>query len=438
MGDLAIHVENLSKQYRIGRHRQSHETMVAAALRSMAGPLRRISKLLRGQSMGAAELDDTLWALRDVSFQVGEGEVVGIIGHNGSGKSTLLKLISRITYPTTGHIKIYGRVGSLLEVGTGFHPELTGRENIYLNGTVLGMNRSEIDRKFDEIVEFSGVERFLDTPVKHYSSGMAVRLAFAVAAHLEPEILLIDEVLAVGDAAFQKKSLGKMEDVASQGRTVLFVSHNLPSVQALCSRALLLQNGCVMVDGAPDEAISQYMKSLFLLAETTPLKERVDRIGGEDFLIESVEFLDAETLLPTRTLLTGQHTLIKVTYNCLRESGIQGVAIHIAFRSSQGNFLFMCGSDAVGKVFDTPPGPGSVVCTLDKWPLGRGRYTYSIHTYWHGRALDSVHEAGFVDTEAGDFYGTGVLPASSQMGVYVDYTFTEWLPEPTQTHLSSG
>jgi lipopolysaccharide transport system ATP-binding protein len=236
MSYTAIRVDNLSKQYRIGGPQKKYETLRDTLANTLATPLRRAGKLLRGQATGAAELDATIWALRDVSFKVQRGEVVGIIGRNGAGKSTLLKILSRITEPTLGVAEIRGRVGSLLEVGTGFHQELTGRENIYLNGAILGMKRHEIEHKFDEIVAFAEVEKFIDTPVKHYSSGMHLRLAFAVAAHLEPEILLVDEVLAVGDAAFQKKCLNKMEDVGQQGRTVLFVSHNMPAITRLCER----------------------------------------------------------------------------------------------------------------------------------------------------------------------------------------------------------
>jgi len=215
-----------------------------------------IVKALRGRAR-----PETLWALRDVSFEVAAGEVIGIIGHNGAGKSTLLKIISLITEPTRGELEIVGRVGSLLDVGIGFHPELSGRENVFLNGAILGMRRSEITRKFDEIVAFAGTEAFLDTPVKHYSSGMYMRLAFAVAAHLDPEILIVDEVLAVGDAAFQKKCLGKMGDVAKQGRTVLFVSHNLGAVRSLCTRGIVLSGGAMQFDGAVDEAIARYLSS---------------------------------------------------------------------------------------------------------------------------------------------------------------------------------
>jgi ABC-type polysaccharide/polyol phosphate transport system ATPase subunit len=255
MSTPVIRVENLGKEYVIGSRERGGETFREMLVSAAAAPFRRLNRL--GGRKAADE--ESIWALRDVSFDVAEGEVVGIIGRNGAGKSTLLKILSRITEPTTGRVTIRGRVSSLLEVGTGFHPELTGRENIYLNGAILGMSRAEIKKKFDEIVDFSGIEKFLDTPVKRYSSGMSVRLAFAVAAHLEPEILIVDEVLAVGDAEFQKKCLGKMKDVAGSGRTVLFVSHNLPAIVSLCSRGLLLRAGSVGHDGAVSDVVTTHL-----------------------------------------------------------------------------------------------------------------------------------------------------------------------------------
>ena len=261
MSDIAIRVESLSKQYHIGRKQEKYKTLRDTLTDAFTSPFRRAGKLLRGQATGAAELDEMIWALKEISFEVKRGEVVGIIGRNGAGKSTLLKILSRITEPTTGFADIYGRVGSLLEVGTGFHNELTGRENIYLNGAILGMKRVEIERKFDEIVAFAEVEKFIDTPVKHYSSGMYLRLAFAVAAHLEPEILLVDEVLAVGDARFQKKCLNKMQDVGEQGRTVLFVSHNMPAITRLCERTILLDEGRTMADGPSHQVVGAYLSS---------------------------------------------------------------------------------------------------------------------------------------------------------------------------------
>ena len=253
MEELAIRVDNLSKRYRIGKLTRRGEGR-QALLKRMVDPFRYLVTTLR-----EPDPDEIFWALRDVSFDVYRGEVVGVIGRNGAGKSTLLKMLSRITEPTGGKAYINGRVGSLLEVGTGFHPELTGRENVYLNGAILGMKKSEIDQKFDEIVAFSEVEKFIDTPVKRYSSGMYVRLAFAVAAHLETEILLVDEVLAVGDVSFQEKCLGKMGDVARQGRTVLFVSHNLGAVRQLCQRAVLLEAGSLALNGGVTECIVRYL-----------------------------------------------------------------------------------------------------------------------------------------------------------------------------------
>lgn len=261
MNDIAIRVEGLSKQYYIGRQQEKYKTLRETLADTFAAPFRRVGKLVRGQATGAAGLDETIWALKDASFEIKRGEVVGIIGRNGAGKSTLLKILSRITEPTKGYADIYGRVGSLLEVGTGFHNELTGRENIYLNGAILGMKRTEIDDKFDQIVAFAEIDKFIDTPVKHYSSGMYLRLAFAVAAHLEPEILLVDEVLAVGDARFQRKCLNKMQDVGQQGRTVLFVSHNMPAITRLCPRTILLDDGQVIKDDLSHKVVGAYLSS---------------------------------------------------------------------------------------------------------------------------------------------------------------------------------
>jgi lipopolysaccharide transport system ATP-binding protein len=259
MGDIAIRADSLCKQYRIGSKRSGYRTLRDTLSDGFVAPFRRVSRLFSGQPYGAADMHESIWALKDVSFEIKRGEVVGIIGSNGAGKTTLLKILSRITEPSEGYAEIYGRVGSLLEVGTGFHPELTGRENIYLNGAILGMKKAEIVNKFETIMDFAQIEKFIDTPVKHYSSGMYVRLAFAVAAHLEPEILLVDEVLAVGDAAFQKKCLGKMEEVATEGRTVLFVSHNMSAIASFCNRAVLLVDGAVQRHGEATSVIQAYL-----------------------------------------------------------------------------------------------------------------------------------------------------------------------------------
>jgi homopolymeric O-antigen transport system ATP-binding protein len=261
MSNTAIEVSNLGKKYHIAALKENPDTLITALGDIFTAPFRRAGKLLRGQQTGAAELDQEFWALRDINFEVKNGEVMGIIGRNGAGKSTLLKVLSRITEPSEGFARINGRVGSLLEVGTGFHNELTGRENVYLNGSILGMSNAEITNRFDEIVSFSEIGNFLDTPVKHYSSGMKVRLAFAVAAHLDPEILLIDEVLAVGDYAFQKKSLGKMQEVTHNARTVLFVSHQLDMIRTICNRVIWIDGGYVKMIGDATTVVDTYINS---------------------------------------------------------------------------------------------------------------------------------------------------------------------------------
>ncbi len=261
MRELAIRADNLSKRYHIGKLRQQNDRLGDQLVGFLISPFRRAGKIIRGQITSASELEQQIWALDNVSFEIKQGDVVGIIGHNGAGKSTLLKILSRITEPTRGYADIYGRVSSLLEVGTGFHPELTGRENIFLNGAILGMRKREIESKFEEIVEFAEIGQFIDTPVKHYSSGMYVRLAFSVAAHLEPEILLVDEVLAVGDVNFQKKCLGKMDDVSRRGRTVIFVSHNMNAIRRLCPRSMLFDHGQLAAFGNTEEVIEQYLSS---------------------------------------------------------------------------------------------------------------------------------------------------------------------------------
>jgi len=285
--DIAIRVEDLSKRYEVNPHDRGYATLRETMSEIVTAPFRRFQSL-----SGRMSENTTFWALQGVSFDVQAGEVVGIIGRNGAGKSTLLKVLSRITEPTTGRVEIAGRVASLLEVGTGFHPELTGRENIFLNGAILGMSRKEIKRKFEEIVAFSDVERFLDTPIKRYSSGMVVRLAFSVAAHLEPEILIVDEVLAVGDQAFQRKCIGKMSGVAKSGRTVLFVSHNMAAVENLCSRAILLERGERVADCEPQQAIAAY-SALFSHDLDEPLLGRCDRSGSGALQLKSLQLVNS-------------------------------------------------------------------------------------------------------------------------------------------------
>src|SRR5215211_874690 len=288
MSKIAIDVSGLGKEYHIGGPQKNYYRLTDQLVDIVTTPFRRAGNLMRGRAGGASDLHETIWALKDVSFQINPGEVVGIIGRNGAGKSTLLKILTGITDPTDGYADIYGRVGSLLEVGTGFHPELTGRENIYLNGAILGMKKAEIEGKLEEIVAFAEIDKFLDTPVKHYSSGMYVRLAFSVAAHLEPEILLVDEVLAVGDMAFQRKCLGKMDDVAHAGRTVVFVSHNMGLLQTLCQRGIFIHKGLVHTDGTITESVDAYLQTLEQ-AQTQDLSERTDRKGHGQVKLVGVE-----------------------------------------------------------------------------------------------------------------------------------------------------
>ena len=433
-GNVTIAVERISKQYRLG---QIGATTLNDSLQRLwrrirgrhpADPQGFAGKDVRTTGPAAAEAgenQDWIWALRDVSFEVHKGEVIGIIGRNGAGKSTLLKVLTRITEPTSGRAVLRGRVSSLLEVGTGFHPELSGRENAYLNGAILGMRRSEIDRKFDEIVAFSEVERFIDTPVKRYSSGMYVRLAFAVAAHLEPEILLVDEVLAVGDIGFQKKCLGKMEQVARQGRTVLFVSHNMAAIQALCSRAILLEEGKVVFNGAQDEAVRAYIASVVRRSEEQSLADRTDREGGSVFRFMNVEFQDAATGVPLNHLMSGQSVAVRVRYRLDAAAPKEGVTLSIAVSSSAGAFLFACRSDAVGRTFRVAPGIGTATCLIPRLPLNQGRYMYNLIALDCGGIMDWVREAGAMDVTAGDYYGTGRLPAQALPGVFIDFDWRE-------------
>src|SRR5687768_2385737 len=313
MSEKAIKIDHLGKKFFIG-HKKEGDLRTSLT--------KKIGHLLGGQKM----TDEVFWALRDISFEIKKGEAVGIIGRNGAGKSTLLKILSRITEPSSGRIEINGRVASLLEVGTGFHPELTGRENIFLNGAILGMSRAEVRRKFDEIAGFSGVERFLDTPVKRYSSGMYVRLAFAVAAHLEPDVLIVDEVLAVGDAAFQKKSLGKMEDVSRSGRTVLLVSHNMASIKKLSSSVLYLRDGSVVTRGAADDVIRSYIEEDVAGQASIEIPEAMHRVKSA-FQIRKIELLD-ESGMPAPMFRRGEAVTIRLTVAA--SEAVRGARVGIA------------------------------------------------------------------------------------------------------------
>ncbi len=403
MNDIAIRVNGLSKQYFIKHAAKKHDRLGDQLVAALSSPVTRVKKLLRGEASGAADLDEEMWALKELSFEIKYGEVVGIIGRNGAGKSTLLKILSRITDPTNGYADIFGRVGSLLEVGTGFHPELTGRENIYLNGAILGMRRREIEKKFDEIVAFAEIDRFIDTPVKHYSSGMYVRLAFSVAAHLEPDILLIDEVLAVGDVAFQRKCLGKMNDVAHQGRTVLFVSHNMGLLQALCQRGILLQNGKIAEDGSVSSAIDTYLRTLEQ-AEAQDLTERMDRRGrGHTRLVHAEVTGDAQD---PGIIKTGRGARFNVQVTHKLPSMNCNILLFDSLGQPLANFesKWRSPSDTVIPDQDT-----KFVCEVDELYLRPGRYRMDIAIIGDNVLQDFIEAALFFDVSEGHLDGRPIM-----------------------------
>jgi lipopolysaccharide transport system ATP-binding protein len=403
-----IKVENLGKRYRIGE-REPYRTIRDSITRAAVAPWRGLRARLAGQTRVADS--SHVWALREVSFEVRPGEVLGIIGRNGAGKSTLLKLLSRITEPTTGRIELYGRVGSLLEIGTGFHPELTGRENIHLSGAIMGMRRAEIARKFDQIVAFAEIEQFVDTPVKRYSSGMYVRLAFAVAAHLDPEILLIDEVLAVGDIAFQKKCLGKMSDVAHQGRTVIFVSHNMASIESLCSACLMLRGGRLDSSGSPQKIIAHYIANeLSQDSGERSLLDHPGRARSSIPIMTRVRLLSkaAET---SALMQIGSPLSIEVEFRSTRPlRPILGVTI----KTAQGASVFGVSNRWTQAGFDGPQmSEGTINCSFSSLPLMPG--TYSADLYFGDfaditRDLDVILDATSFEIYPADVYGTGLLP----------------------------
>ncbi len=417
MSTPVIKVEGVSRQYQL-RHlqnggRQHHYTALRDVLANSFGLLvRRLTSPAKHSDASASE---TFWALRDVSFNVQAGESVGIIGRNGAGKSTLLKILSRITEPTKGRITIRGRVSSLLEVGTGFHPELTGRENIYLNGAILGMKRSEIRARFEEIVAFSEVERFLDTPVKRYSSGMYVRLAFAVAAHLEPDIFVVDEVLAVGDAEFQRRCMGKMRDVANQqGRTVLFVSHNMGAVTNLCTRGILLSKGQVEFNGSAEEAVQRYLSASIAqvqsTSETPPhvLYQRPSSGSSQPFAITRVETLDLQGRAKP-IVMSGDACIFRITFEAERRVARGSCAIR--FSGYDGSKVLLLSTDPDdGYSMSIEKGCSTLDCAVDRVPFSGGDWTLGVGL-WVARTDECLcwtPELCILQIEAGDVYGAGM------------------------------
>ena len=415
-----IKVENVSKQYRLG----------TVGTGTFANDMNRWWHTVRGKEdpyLKIGEANDRskkgtskyVWALRDINFEVQQGEVLGIIGKNGAGKSTLLKILSRVTAPTTGRISARGRIASLLEVGTGFHPELTGRENIFLNGAIMGMTKMEINSKLDEIIDFSGCERYIDTPVKRYSSGMYVRLAFAVAAHLEPEILIVDEVLAVGDVEFQKKAIGKMKDVSSQdGRTVLFVSHNMASIENLCSQCIFLDNGTVKEIGKTVDIIESYIATE-AASDIAPLYERRDRKGNQKINLLDINFYNHKGE-SVNAVKSGQDLVVKIKYKSEENYDFNRIKISFGIRNSKEVVLFTCPSN-VFEFNEKIELEGEFVLTIPKIPLPEGIYTFNLFIQVNNEVSDWIQKAGNLVVIGGDYYHTGILPPKSHDGVLIDY-----------------
>lgn len=401
---VVLRVENLSKVYRLGELNRGVFW-------------RDWKRKLSGDMTEVAEDDPQMfWALRDISFEVNEGEVVGLLGRNGAGKSTLLKVLAQITAPTHGCVKLRGRVASLLEVGTGFHVEMTGRDNVFLNGTILGMSRREVQSKFDEIVAFSGIEEFIDTPVKRYSVGMRVRLAFAIAAHLEPEILLVDEVLAVGDAAFQQRCLGKVGEVARAGRTVLFVSHNAASVESLCQRGIVLQNGRLSFDGTQTDALE------FLGSEQhasgADLESRTDRTGSGEVRIASIAVRSSQGRIVTG-VRAGQDLEFALHFRRKVSRPFPQLTVQVQVTTHLGAPVFSQGNLWTGQAFGEIPEQGTLLCRIPKLPLPVGHYRVGFRLTADSRdrdVLDAMDHALDFQVEAGDFFGSGKLP-EARLGV---------------------
>ena len=386
MSDIAIRVDSLSKKYRIGTRFEKHKTLRETIAKLFSSTFRGWNRRSSGKEI--------IWALKDLSFEIKRGQVVGIIGRNGAGKSTLMKILSRITEPTSGYADIYGRVGSLLEVGTGFHWELTGRENIYLSGAIMGMKKSEIVRKFDEIVAFAEMEKFIDTPVKHYSSGMYMRLAFAVAAHLEPEILLVDEVLAVGDAQFQKKCLGKMDDIGREGRTVLFVSHNMGAIRNLCTAAIWLQTGKVIASAETYTVVNSYLKSTSPAEHKIHDLQKLRRSGnlGKQLRLTKINFNNGFDISH------GQPLTVEIEYETF--SYLEGVSIGFGFSTLDGTRLITIETDLVRNRPELQKGlKGKVIASLQRLDLQPGRYNID------------------VGARSGDYFALDYLPSCTQVEI---------------------
>lgn len=410
-----IKVEDLSKKYLLNKSLKPKSDTLFGKLLDGANSLKNIAK--------EKELIE-FWALKNVSFEINRGDRVGVIGRNGAGKSTLLKMLSRITPPTSGRIEYTGRMASLLEVGTGFHGDLSGRENIYLNGSILGMSKHEIDKKFDEIVDFAEIEKFLDTPVKRYSSGMYVRLAFAVAAHLEPEILIVDEVLAVGDAAFQKKCMGKMKDVSNnEGRTILFVSHNMAAIQNLCDKCIYLKNGELVDYGANELIIPKYLSSS-QATNVVELADRTDRMGNGAVKFQSINYKDAKGNV-INSAQCGSALNIELTVIADAKYNLSNLNVTLGIDDENGQRIAQLNNNNTNQIFERiKPGTSVITIHIPALPLKRSTYTLSLFSALNAEVADWIQEATTLEVESGDFFKTGKIPEESQGSFYINHSFS--------------
>jgi lipopolysaccharide transport system ATP-binding protein len=411
MSESIIKVNNISKQYKLG------QTQPYLTLRDALSNNLKFLLNLKKKGTGPTKI----WALKDIDFKVNRGELIGIIGKNGAGKSTLLKILSRITPPTTGKIVLKGKMSSLLEVGTGFHPELTGRENIFLNGAVLGMTKQEITSRFDAIVEFSGIEKFLDTPVKRYSSGMYVRLAFSVAAHLESEILLIDEVLAVGDIAFQKKCLGRMDEVAkTTGRTILFVSHNMEMIQNLCKRCILLEKGKVKMIGETEKVVEEYSKNNLKLSGV-PLRDRKDREGRGDIKFTDIKITNSAG---SEFIKSGDKLKIILEYTSNFKKDIKGIRVVATLFNEVGAAVLRFDSDITNETFKTIRPEGEIICETDRINLINGTYSINLALFKNRDYQDYIASAAFFEININnELYNLKTNADKSLNNVFISYSF---------------
>jgi lipopolysaccharide transport system ATP-binding protein len=424
--NVAIEIDKVYKQYKlgsVGTGTLSHDlNRWWHKIRGKEDPYEKITSNNDRSDKGST--NDYVWALQDISFDIKKGEVIGIIGKNGAGKSTMLKILSKVTSPTKGNIKVNGRIASLLEVGTGFHPELSGRENVFLNGAILGLTKNEIKRKFDEIVAFSGVDKYIDTPVKRYSSGMYVRLAFGVAAHLESEILIVDEVLAVGDAEFQKKCLGKMKDVSNnEGRTVLFVSHNMPTMQNLCTSAVFMEKGKLKIEKSDTSTIIQhYLQDGFEKAKTN-IADRTDRQGEGNIRITGFYITDENGNMQNE-VMGGQKIIFNIKYKCKENFTANGLSVALSVTRNDAVLMSVfCNEYTQTLLFNDIKNEGLFQCTVDNMPFMKGEYLLNFMLNRGNIIEDWIIEGSTMQVEDGDFYGTGKIIESSHRSLLINHSW---------------